>query len=66
MSAEKLLISNKIVRTNGTPFGPDDMYCSMWCLPDPAVLDASGWTPQYNDWHRAAKLDDGGANLNYK
>ena len=53
---------DQILRKNASVFGPGDMYCSMWSLLALAGL-SNEWTPQYNNWIRPEKLDDGGANL---
>ena len=52
-----------VYRKNATPFGPGDLYCSMWSLLGLAGLTEADWTPQYNYWTRPDKLDDGGKNV---
>lgn len=52
-----------VYRKNATPFGPGDLYCSMWSLLGLAGLTEADWTPQYNYWTRPEKLDDGGQNV---
>ena len=53
----------QIYRRSATPFGPGDLYCSMWSLLALAGLGAEDWTPQFSYWRRPEQLDDGGANL---
>ena len=52
-----------ITRKNSAVFGPGDLYCSLWHLLALAGLGEPEFTPQFNYWHRPAKLDDGGENL---
>ena len=52
-----------VFRKNATPFGPGDLYCSMWSLLGLAGLTEADWTPQYNYWTRPDTLDDGGQNV---
>ncbi len=54
---------DQIYRTNSSPFGPGDLYCSLWNLLGVVGLDESNFTPQYNYWSRPTKLDDGGDNV---
>ena len=54
---------DRILRSNSAPFGPGDLYCSVWNFLALAGLTSEDWTPQYNYWQRPAKLDDGGANI---
>jgi len=54
---------NKIVKTNSSVFGPNDLYCSMWHFLGMAGMGEDQWTPQYNYWVRPGKLDDGGENV---
>lgn len=54
---------DRIIRKNGSVFGPGDLYCSIWNLLGMAGLGDADWTPQYNYWLRPEKMDDGGVNL---
>ncbi|MBC8514894.1 DUF899 family protein [bacterium] len=55
--------SGEIYRKNSAPFGPGDMYCSLWHLLSLAGRSAEDWTPQFRYWTRPKLLDDGGENL---
>lgn len=48
-----------ILRRSATPFGPGDLYCSLWNLIGLAGLDGE-FTPQFNYWRRPRTLEDGG------
>lgn len=52
-----------IFRKAATPFGPGDLYCSMWSLLGLAGISEADWTPQFSYWSRPATLDDGGQNV---
>ncbi|MEM7081133.1 MAG: DUF899 family protein [Pseudomonadota bacterium] len=54
---------NAIFRTNASPFGPGDLYCSFWNLLGVIGLDEKQFTPQYAYWQRPQTLDDGGENV---
>lgn len=54
---------SKIVRTNSSLFGPNDLYCPVWHFLGMAGITADQWTPQYNYWVRPGELDDGGENV---
>ena len=54
---------DRILRSNAAPFGPGDLYCSIWNFLALAGITNDQWTPQYNYWTRPAKLDDGGENI---
>ena len=57
------LDNNKIFRTNASPFGPGDLYCSVWNFLALAGLSSNDFTPQYRYWQRPEKMDDGGDNV---
>lgn len=54
---------DKIVKTNSSLFGPNDLYCPMWHFLGMAGITHEDWTPQYNYWLRPGQLDDGGENV---
>lgn len=54
---------DQVVRLNGTPFGPGDLYCPMWHVLSLAGVGEGEWTPQYAYWKRPSKLDDGGQKI---
>lgn len=59
------LVDGAIRRVAATPFGPGDLYCSLWHVLALAGVDAGGWTPQYRYWNPPAPeaMEDGGADL---
>lgn len=54
---------DKILKTNTSIFGPNDLYCPMWHFLGMAGIPHNEWTPQYNYWVRPGTLDDGGDNV---
>ncbi|MEE9333699.1 MAG: DUF899 family protein [Granulosicoccaceae bacterium] len=54
---------DKIVKTNSSFFGPNDLYCPMWHFLGMAGITHDEWTPQYNYWVRPSELEDGGENV---
>ena len=52
-----------VFRRSSTPFGPGDLYCSLWHLLALAGIDEGEWTPQFRYWTRPPTMDDGGKNL---
>jgi len=54
---------NKILKTNSSMFGPNDLYCPMWHFLGMAGITHNEWTPQYNYWVRPGELEDGGDNV---
>ncbi|HQY88336.1 MAG TPA: DUF899 family protein [Tepidisphaeraceae bacterium] len=49
-----------IFKKNATPFGPGDLYCSIWNVLALAGIGEEQWHPQFTYWKRPQKLDDGG------
>lgn len=50
-------------RVAATPFGPGDLYCSLWHVL--ALAGVEDWTPQYRYWSPPAPeaMEDGGQDL---
>ena len=53
----------KIIKTNSSLFGPNDLYCPMWHFLGMAGITHDNWTPQYSYWVRPGQLEDGGENV---
>jgi predicted dithiol-disulfide oxidoreductase (DUF899 family) len=51
---------NKVYKKNASPFGPGDLFCSIWHVLSLAGLGEGGWQPQYNYWEKPGYSDDGG------
>jgi predicted dithiol-disulfide oxidoreductase (DUF899 family) len=57
------LRNGKIFKKNSSPFGPNDLFCSIWNILAMAGYTEDNWSPQYNYWKRPDTMDDGGQNL---
>ena len=55
----------RIRRKSAAPFGPGDLYCSIWNVLALAGLSEGQWHPQYDYWKRPARaaMEDGGQSL---
>jgi predicted dithiol-disulfide oxidoreductase (DUF899 family) len=54
---------DQIFKLTSTPFGPGDLYCSIWHILALAGIGEDKWTPQFSYWRRPQKLDDGGLKI---